>query len=138
MAMGIAEKIKSEGRARKTSSAAPPSDLGTPVPTPAKKSNSPGPPPPPKADKPKKKGTASALPRKKPGPKPKPKLEGMSRSQFYGVAALILHIKETTTCLHPIAQAKPLAQETEAREHLRGSLAMLESTAFVEVLMITA
>jgi COMPASS component SPP1 len=60
MTMGIAEKIKSEGRARKAPSAAPSSDRGTPAPTPAKKANSPAPPPPPKMDKPpKKKGTAA-------------------------------------------------------------------------------
>lgn len=69
MTMGIAEKIKSEGRARKTSSVAP-SDHGTPGPSSAPKMSSPAPPPA-KMEKPapKKRGTATTV--KKPGPKPK-------------------------------------------------------------------
>lgn len=62
LTMGIAEKIKSEGRARKAPSVAASSDRGTPAPappTPVKKAASPAPPRPPKATKPpKKKGTA--------------------------------------------------------------------------------
>lgn len=73
--MGIAEKIKSEGRARKPSSVATSSDRGTPAPTVVKKASSPGPPPV-KADKPpKKKGTAAPV--KKTAPKSK--LTGMSK-----------------------------------------------------------
>ena len=64
--MGIAEKIKSEGRARKVLSVAASSDHGTPAPTlpapalpvPVKKAASPAPRPPKPTNPPKKKGTA--------------------------------------------------------------------------------
>jgi COMPASS component SPP1 len=61
MPMSISEKIKSEGRARKASSAGPSSAQGTPAPAPAMKS-SPAPPAA-KIDKPatKKKGTAAPV-----------------------------------------------------------------------------
>ena len=69
MTLGIAEKIKSEGRARKVIPGASSSDRGTPAPSVPKPTNAL--PPPPKVDKPpiKKKGTA--VPLKKPTSKPK-------------------------------------------------------------------
>jgi COMPASS component SPP1 len=83
MTMGIAEKIKAEGRSRKLSSAGPASDRGTPAPVTAKQTSSPAILPPPKIEKPapKKKGTAAPVKR---GPKPKAKekkVEGQSK--FY-------------------------------------------------------
>lgn len=78
MTMGIAEKIKSEGRTRKAPSVAPSSDRGTPAPTPISKASSPGLPRPPKAAKPpKKKGTAAPV---KKSTQKKSKVEGMLRS----------------------------------------------------------
>ncbi|CZT03354.1 related to SPP1 Subunit of the COMPASS complex, which methylates histone H3 on lysine 4 [Rhynchosporium agropyri] len=84
--MSISEKIKSEGRKRKTASDTPSSQQGTPAPTNAQKLSSPAPksnsPAPTKMDKPpipKKKGTAAPV--KRPTPKrPKSEAEKMDKS----------------------------------------------------------
>jgi hypothetical protein len=76
--MGIAEKIKSEGRARKAPSVSASSDRGTPAPPVAKKASSPGPPPP-KAEKPpKKKGTAASV------------KKAAQKSKFAGMLSILL------------------------------------------------
>jgi COMPASS component SPP1 len=76
MSMSISEKIKFEGRARKTSSAAPPSNSGTPAPSSAPKMSSPAPPAA-KVEKPatKKKGTAAPVKKQV----KRQKVEGMLR-----------------------------------------------------------
>jgi COMPASS component SPP1 len=73
LSMGIAEKIKSQGRARKQSSLPPSSDRGTPAPSTSAQATTP---PKTVASESKKKGTAQPV--KKPVPKPKP--QGMYMS----------------------------------------------------------